>query len=111
MEILLTKDSEKALCEIYAVYLERRAAGVSKSAAKDFSKESDWPEKYRKEWADEDFKDCLVELKRAGMVKLYLYGDFELQDAAIIYMERRFQRGISEVLDWLAKVKSAVPFL
>lgn len=111
MEITITKDTEKALCEIYAAYLNRRADGFSRNSAKSFPDKAAWPKEYLTEWSNPDFRDCLSELKRAGLVKLFINGGFELLDPAIIYMEQRFQRDISKVLDWLAKVKSAVPFL
>lgn len=40
----------------------------------------------------------------------FIYDGFCLNDEAIIYMENRFKNGASEVLDWLGKVRSAIPF-
>lgn len=36
MDVTLTKDADKTLCEIYVAYLNRRSDGVPKSVAKDF---------------------------------------------------------------------------
>ena len=93
MEIQLTKDADKLICLIYNDYLNKREAGMSKSSAKAYAERAD-----------------LRELKSAGLVRSYSYSGFALSDNGIVYMEKRFPRGISQVLDWLAKIKSAVPF-
>lgn len=110
MSVELTKDADKMICQIYAAYMRRRTDGVPKRAAKDFADQNTWPAEYAKEWNSEDGSESLAELKRAGLIKLYLYGGFSLNDEAIIYMENRFKNGVSEVLDWLGKIKSAIPF-
>lgn len=110
MDVKLTKDADKMLCEIYAAYMKRRAGGTPKRAAKDFADQKQWPSEYSAEWNSEDGSESLAELKRVGMIKLYLYDGFCLNDEAIIYMENRFKNGASEVLDWLGKVRSAIPF-
>ena len=73
MSVQLTKDADKTLCEIYAAYLNRRANGESKRAAKDFPEESQFPDP---DWATPDGAESLAELKRAGLLKLYIYGGF-----------------------------------
>lgn len=108
MDVQLTKDADKTLCEIYAAYLNRRSTGDPKRVAKDFPDEDQFPDP---DWTTPDGQESLEELKRAGMIRRYIYGGFCLEDSAIIYMENRFQKGASEVLDWLEKIKSAVPFL
>lgn len=110
MRTELTKDADRMMCEIYAAYMKRRANGTSKRAAKDFADQATWPEEYATNWRSEDGSETLAELKRAGLIKLYLYGGFCLEDQAIIYMENRFKNGVSEVLDWLGKITSAIPF-
>lgn len=111
MNIELTKDADKMICEIYAAYMKRRADGLPKRAAKDFADQSRWPTEYSNGWNSEDGSETLTELKRAGLIKLYLYDGFSLNDEAIIYMEHRFKNGASEVLEWLGKLKSAIPFV
>ena len=110
METKLTKDADQMICEIYSVYLERHANGVPKRQAKDFANQSLWPEKYRASWTSPDGKDTLWELKSAGFIRYFIYGGFELNDEAVLYMENRFKNGASEVLNWLAKIKDAIPF-
>jgi len=111
MSVELTKDADKMICEIYADYMKRRADGASKSVAMDFSEKATWPEEYLPDWSSEDGSASLAELKRAGMIKQYIYGGFALTDDAIIYMENRFKKGLSEVLNWLGQLKAAIPFV
>lgn len=111
MDIKLTKDADKMICEIYAAYLERRKSGMSKGPAKDFADQKNWPGSYCDSWNSPDAKEALVELKHAGLVRLYLYGGFSLETDAIIYMENRFKNGLSEVLDWISKFKNVIPFV
>ena len=108
MDKLLTKDADKMLCEIYAAYLERRKSGVSKALSKSFYDQNQWPEKYSALWHEDDARDTLRELSRAGFLKCDICGGFALQDDAIVYMESRFKNGLNDVLDFLGKVISAI---
>lgn len=107
----LTKDADKMLCEIYATYLSRRDDGMPKSAAADFSDESKLPEVHKADWLSQDGKAALRELKQAGFVSMFIYGGFSLEASAIVYMENRFKNGLSEVLDFVGKIKSVIPFV
>lgn len=111
MEIDLTKDADMLICLIYKDYLNKREAGMSKSSAKAYSSRSDFPESLTDHFSISDIRDTLRELKAAGLIRSYSYSGFALSDKAIVYMENRFPRGVSQVLDWFAKIKSAVPFL
>ena len=106
----LTKDADKLVCLIYREYLSRRKSGSPKRQAKDFAEENNWPESFLKEFNKDDMSDTLRELKSAGFIKQYINGGFVLEDACIIYMENRFPNGLSQVLDWLGKIKNAIPF-
>lgn len=110
MDITLTKDADKLICLIYRDYLERREKGLPKSSAKAYSERKDWPKSLTDHFSTEDVCDTLRELKAVGLIRSYSYSGFALTDNAIAYMETRFPRGISQVLDWFAKIKSAIPF-
>lgn len=110
MDVKLTKDADRLLCLIYRDYLERRKDGLSKSSARAYSERTDWPKSLTEQFSVEDIRDTLRELKSVGLVRSYSYSGFALTDKAIVYMENRFPRGATQVLDWLAKIKSAVPF-
>lgn len=111
MEINLTKDADKVICLIYKDYLNKRDSGISKSSAKAYARRSDWPESLTANFSVNDIMDTLRELKSVGFLRCYLHGGFVLTDQAIAYMENRFPNGISQVLEWLAKIKSAIPFV
>lgn len=111
MSIELTKEADKMICEIYAAYLDRRSTGVSKQDAVNFAIKAKWPEKFASDWDSPDGTAALIELKRTGLVKYYQRSAFVLNDKAIIYMENRFKNGVSEVLDWLGKIKAAIPLI
>lgn len=110
METSLTKDADKLICLIYKEFLSRRDSGVARRQAKDFAEPRQWPASFLQTFREEDIGDTLAELKRACFVRYYINGGFQLEDQGIIYMEQRFPNGIAQVLDWLAKIKNAVPF-
>jgi hypothetical protein len=110
MSIELTKDTDKALCMMYKMFLDSRKSGESRRKSKDFSSQERWDIVFA-EQSREDAADILRELKRIGFVHIYLDLKFVLEDSAIIYMENRFPRGVADVLDWLGKIKAAIPFM
>lgn len=55
------------------------------------------------EWMDDDIKETVAEIKRAGLGTMYLDGSFMANDQFIIYMENRFKNGLSEVVDFITK--------
>lgn len=108
---MLTKDADKLICIIYKDYLTRRKSGESKRTARDYSDKAKWPDTFYREFDGRNLYDTLIELKRAGYIRCYLDAGFAIEDAGIIYMEQRFPNGISQVLDWLSKAKSLIPFV
>lgn len=96
MDEKLTKDGKQAIAVIYKTYLERRKRGMTKSAAMYFDTES------------EDYVaispivlESLKELKDAGFIKLYIYGEFQLEKDGIIFMENL---GKDNILKWLGPI-------
>lgn len=110
MGIQLSRDADRAICTIYKEYLSKRDNGLPKYQAKRFSDFEEWHSILLTELSDDDAKETIAELARAGLAQMYLGGGFALNDEAVIYMEQRFPNGVSQVLEWLAKIKSAVPF-
>ena len=100
MDEKLAKDAKQAIAVIYKTYLERRKRGIAKSAAGFFDTNS------------EDFtaispivSENLKELKDAGFIKAYIYGDFELKPEGIIFMENL---GKDTILKWLGTIADSV---
>ncbi len=109
MEIQLTHDADVAICVIYRHYLERVEKGEPKRNATSFI---DTPLNVLfPGWDEQDSLSVIYELGNAGLIRTYMRGSFSLETKGIIYMESRFSRKLSRVLEYLGKFKGAVPFL
>ena len=97
----LTKDAKKVICAAYAVYLEKRKLGVSKSSAKTVQREDVL--KHLPGMSLQDYSETRSEIKRALVCTTYCNGSFVLPDSAIIYMENRYKNGLKDVLSFLAQ--------
>lgn len=93
MENDITKESRKALKQIWETYSRRRKDGMSKQLAVHF---------LAKEYADyPDFETIRAELKRAGYLKVFIVdGDFDLTDKAIIFFENHDMETIDK---WIGR--------
>ncbi len=99
----LTKDADKMICVIYKSYLQAKKNGCAKAEARRFDDFALSEIPTFESWNPRDISDTLQELKRKGLVKIYITGDFELSDSGIIYMENRFKNGLLEVTDFISK--------
>ena len=99
----LTRDADKLICSIYKTYLERRKSGETKINATHFESDFYKSDKILSSWMENDVTSTLNELKRAGFVKLFIRGNFQIMDDAIIYMENRIKNGLSEITDFISK--------
>lgn len=99
----ISKDSYNVLCIIYKIYLDRRNQGLSKSEAIMFDDPDNLINEYSIKINSDDFRYALKELKENGYLKLYIDDSFELNNDAVVFMENRFKKGISEVLDVVSK--------
>lgn len=107
----LTKMSEKVLCVLYSVYLQKRKEGVLLRDARKFT-DPDYKrltEESKIQYLDA--RDILWELTRANYVRSYITGGFYLTDTALIYLENRFENKIEKVLDVIGKIKGVIPFV
>lgn len=105
----LTKDADKFLCVLYKEYLQRRKNGQSKSSSKEFKSEE--LEKLFPDECSEDLMEYVAELQQAFNISVDILGGISLSDESLIFMENRFPNGIASILDWMAKIKNAVPFV
>lgn len=108
MDFILTKDSEKLLCVIYKNYLEKRKSGISKSDANYYESSHVIHEKLLPKWSFSDVDDTCRELSRSGMINCSWGNNIaigiKISDQAIYYMENRFKNGLSEIVDFIAKL-------
>lgn len=99
----LTKDADKMLCIIYKQYLNKVEDGNSKTASREFKEDFYTSDRTLSHWQEDDIATFLIELGKKGYLKIYFGGNFFLTDKAIIYMENRFKKGLSEVVDFITK--------
>ena len=105
-KVELTRDSKRLLCLLYKLYLERVDNGISKSSARYMGGSEHIRQCCLPEESLENVDDSCWELLRAGMLDGFGADDMvcesELTDQAIIHMETRFQKGMKELLEFLA---------
>lgn len=113
--VQLTKEADALLCLLYKSYLEKRENGLSKAHAKHFGSSLDIQASLVTKMSPEDTDETCWELGRLGMLNIQEADDIAyfniLTDQAIIYMENRFKGKVSEVLDYLGKIKGIIPFV
>lgn len=100
----ITKESEKLLCCMYKIYLERRKQGVPKTIAIEFEDGFYLSDRHLKKFSKADISCCLNELKNNKLIHENIVGDVFLEDYTIFYMENRFKNGAKEVLEFLSNL-------
>jgi len=116
----LTNDAKFLLTSMYAEYLTRRKDEVPKVQARNFQNINYLKDNIMSEWSEEDILDTCFELDKNG----YIIGtkaddsfyNLSLTTEAISELENQFREPtlkerIENVLDFAAKVKSAIPFV
>lgn len=98
----MTKETEKAFKILYCEYKRRRKSGDSKRSAISFGAGSIEKIEAFSKWNHDDIGYALKELKNAGFIKIFLYGDIELTETGIKFMEdkpKEFFEGLSSFFD------------
>lgn len=91
----LTKEARKTLKAIYDEYRKRRDDGMSKAQAVRFSA--------TETTAFPGFSDVEGELSKAQYIRPNIFGDFDLTDRAIVFMENFTKDSIVQWLELGAK--------
>lgn len=99
----LTKDADKMICVIYKMYLEKIKSGMSKTASNAFEEDFYRFDKLLSKWHPDDITTTFLELGQKGYLKIYISGNFEITNQAIIYMENRFKNGLLDLIDLVSK--------
>ena len=102
--VQLTSDADKMICCVYKTFLQRRKDGSAKPEARRFAENYFRTDSKLSSWNEGDISDTLLEIGHAGLVKIYIGGNFDLTDIGIIYMENRFKNGLNEVVDFISKL-------
>lgn len=110
----LTNDAKFLLSSMYAEYLKRRKAQTSKSQARNFQNIDYIKQSIMPEWSIDDILDTCFELRRYGYIDGLLASDtfytLHLTTQAIAELEVDFKDRLENVLEFAAKIKSAIPF-
>lgn len=93
----MTKETEKAFKILYCEYKHRRKSGCSKATAMEFEDGTIQKMSAFRKWLPEDISYALQELKAAGYVKLFIYGDCTLTEAGLEFMENKPKEFFSEL--------------
>lgn len=101
MNVELTKSGKAAIATLYCKYMERVKNKEPKLQSRIFNK--DIPAQAA---ILGSITDDLPELKAAGFIEIYLYGDVKLLDKAIIFMENKTADVIK---DWLSFAAQFIP--
>ncbi len=98
--VLLTKSTDKVLCQLYKEYLSRIKNNISKSNALVFDTTS-----ISQLFGNQDIDFEISELKKNSLIEAWITGEVLLRSEAIVYMENRFKNGLIEITDFIAKLK------
>lgn len=113
---LLTNDAKFLLASMYKEYIVRRKNKVAKIKAVDFWDIEQIHKTIMKDWSLDDILSTCKELKKHGFLTGANYGNenmisIEITTEAIAVMEARFKDKVNDVLEYVAKVKSLIPFI
>ncbi len=98
--VLLTKSTDKVLCQLYKEYLSRIKNNISKSNALVFDTTS-----ISQLFGNQDIDFEISELNKNSLIEAWITGEVLLRSEAIVYMENRFKNGLIEITDFIAKLK------
>ena len=98
--VLLTKSTDKVLCQLYKEYLSRIKNNISKSNALVFDTTSIF-----QLFGNQDIDFEISELNKNSLIEAWITGEVLLRSEAIVYMENRFKNGLIEITDFIAKLK------
>lgn len=107
MDVELTRDGDYFLCVIYKEYKSRKEKGMQEKNARDFARFEQWEHLFS-EMPPETMQAAQAECCKTFHMKSYLRNSFILSDEAIRYMEQRFPRGVSQILDYVSNLAPLV---
>lgn len=114
MEIL-TNDAKFLVSALYKKYVERRDFKTPKNKAVYFNTITQIHQEIMPEWLYEDVEFTCFELKKynyiSGLAADNTLIGIRLTTEAIAQLENQFSDKVDKILDYMAKIKSAVPFI
>lgn len=111
----LTNDAKFLITTMYKQYVELRKDKVDKVKATNFGNESDIKNNLMPEWSTSDVHETLAELHKAEFITTISgnnqFNFIKISPKAISQLEVSFGDKVTAVIDYIAKVKSAIPFI
>ncbi len=111
----LTNDAKFLISAMYKEYLERRKIGKTKEEATNFQSEKVIAQEIMPEWKEADVNYTIAELKSHGFLDATAAGNafmwVKMTSKAISALEVTFQDKVDSVLNFMAKIKDAIPFI
>lgn len=111
----LTNESKYLLTSMYKEYLKRRKSGMDRPHSRQFGGETMIHDEIMPEWQLLDVHDSIFELRTNKLVETTNGSDtfiiVVLSPKAIAELEITFKDHVDKVLDYAAKIKSAIPFI
>ena len=112
MNIELTSKADALICSLYKKYLERLQSGDTESKARFFGSSEIVRSEIVPSWNFGDVDETCKQLSRADLMTCLcaddiVYSNLKFTDLGVIYMEKRFERNLLKILDYIKKI----PFL
>ncbi|KAA9231688.1 MULTISPECIES: hypothetical protein [Aerococcus] len=112
---LVTNDGKYLLGCIYSEYIKRRKDNVPKKTAIYFKDPEDIHKNFMSGWLLDDVITTCLELHQKGFINGTRASNsilnVSISSEAIALLEKTFSDKAEEVLGWLSKIKSAIPFI
>lgn len=113
MDAELTREADVLLLLIYKEYCQRRKKGIEMNAAKNFVDDYTIQETIAPKWSKGDVTELCFELGRSKMLDIFAADNHAyralLSSEGICYMEGRFKRGLSSVLEHMKTIRDFLP--
>lgn len=93
----MTRETEKAFKILYCEYKRRRKSGCYKSAAMEFEDGNIQKLPAFQSWMADDIGYALQELKKAGYINIFIYGDCVLTEDGLEFMENKPKEFFAEL--------------
>ena len=111
-QIELNKDGDALICLIYKRYCECRKDGKSIEESAFMGDDTDIQKTCCPKWPLDDVTHWCWYLKKQGLLNVMPgedhANDVSLNDDGIYYMENRFPKGVSQVIEVLSKIAGFV---
>lgn len=111
----LTNDAQFLIASMYKDYLDKRKSGTDKRLARRFNTVDDIHDSIMPQWSTEDVLDTCFELR----TKKLIIGSpanntlvmISLTTDAVAALEISFMDKTESVIDFISKIKNAIPFI